>query len=196
MTEEKLMQAPATAMTPAENRHLKALEKRIAAGLQTFREVGAALLEIRDQRLYRDTHSSFEAYTSERWALNRARAYQLIDSARVVKVLGDPEDLVNESQAREMATLSSDDAQKVWTQVERVADETQRPITASLIRQVKGEVIEPNGGNVPAETPTDRLVQDITRLGNSFQRWKESKPNVGQRSRVNKAMKQLIALVT
>ena len=183
-------------MTPAESRHLKALERRISAGLQTFREVGAALLEIRDQRLYRDTHSSFEAYCTERWGMNRTRAYQLIDSARVVQTLGEPEGLVNEAQARELAPLNPEDAQKVWTEVEHRASETGKPVTAPLIRQVKGEVIEPNGGSGPDQTPTDRLVQDITRLGNTYQRWKESKPNVGQRTRVNKAIKTFIQLVT
>lgn len=185
-----------TGMSPSEARHLKALERRIAAGLQTFREVGVALLEIRDQRLYRDTHSSFESYCGERWGMNRTRAYQLIDSARVVSALGDPEDLMNEAQARELASLNVEDAQKVWAEVEKRAEETHKPITAPLIRAVKGEVIEPNGGNTPADTPTDRLVQDINRLGSSYQRWKDTKPNVGQRSRVNTAMKRLIALVT
>lgn len=185
----------AKGMSPAENRHLQVLERRIAAGLQTFREVGAALLEIRDHRLYRDTHSSFESYCGERWAMNRTRAYQLIDSARVVTTLGDPEDLKNESQARELASLQPADAQKVWDEVEKRSKETGEPVTAPLIRRVKGEVIVPNGGAVADLTPTDRLVQDITRLGHSFTKWRETKPNVGQRQKVKAAMKKFVALL-
>ena len=78
---------PVMDLTPSEKRHLGALEKRIAAGLQTFREVGASLLEIRDSRLYRETHATFEAYCAERWGMNRVRAYQLIDSAKVVNTV-------------------------------------------------------------------------------------------------------------
>jgi hypothetical protein len=38
------------------------LENVIERGLSTFVEVGNALLEIRDSKLYRETHPTFEAY--------------------------------------------------------------------------------------------------------------------------------------
>lgn len=184
-------------MTPAEKRHLGALEKRIAAGLQTFREVGSALLEIRDSRLYRDTHASFEAYCQERWSINRTVAYRFMDSAKVVQVLGDPPDLKNEAQARELITLldEPEKAKKVWKAVEERSETTHKPVTANLIRQVRNEVL-PSDTVVIEQTPTERLLQDITRLGNSFQRWRETKPNAGQRSKVTAALKRFIASVT
>lgn len=185
-----------TVLTPMEKRHLGALERRIDAGLQTFREVGAALLEIRDARLYRESHSSFEAYCAERWAMNRTRAYQLIDSARVVAALGDPSDLRNEAQARELAPLNEDDAKAVWAKVGTVAEESGQPITASLIRAVRMEVTEPNHGAVIDVSPTDRLVQDITRLGATFQRWNETKPKAADRRRVKAAFERLAQLIT
>lgn len=194
-----LATAPTTApldLSAMERRHLGALERRIAAGLQTFREVGSALLEIRDQRLYRETHPSFEAYCAERWSLNRARAYQLIDSARVMATLGDPEDLRNEAQARELASLQPEDAKAVWLRVEKVAEETGQPVTAPLIRRVRGEVIEPNGGVGVELSATDRLVQDMQRLAHTYTRWRASKPNVGERRRVEKAVKDLHAVIT
>ena len=189
---------PANGMSPMERRHLGALERRIANGLQTFREVGSALLEIRDQRLYRETHTSFEAYAAERWSLSRARAYQLIDSASVVKVLGDPDGLRNEAQARELVTLEPEAAQAVWTRVTEVAEQQDRPITASLIRRVRGQVIEhePAEPAVPELSMTDRLVQDISRVGNTFQRWKESKPSAAERRRVTAATKALVDILS
>lgn len=187
------------AMTPAEKRHLASLEKRIAAGLQTFREVGAALLEIRDSGLYRESHNSFEAYCAEKWGMNRVRAYQLIDSAKVVNVLGDPKELTNEAQARELAPLTDDPdtAKKVWNAVSARARETSRPVTAGLIRQVRGEVLPATGvmSDTPAPTPTDRLLQDITRLQSTWQRWKDSRPNVGERNKVNAALKRFTEAV-
>ena len=49
-------------------------EATIERGLETFHEVGAALLEIQDGRLYRETHAAFEDYCRERWQMSRRRA--------------------------------------------------------------------------------------------------------------------------
>jgi hypothetical protein len=68
------------------------------------------------------------------------------------QLLGEPKDLVNEAQARELAALKPEDAQKVWLTVEKTAEETHKPVTANLIRQVRGRSSEPNGG-VGGETP-------------------------------------------
>lgn len=188
-------------LSKQEQRHLGVLEKRIAAGLQTFREVGQALLEIRDSRLYRDTHPTFEAYCVERWAMERSRAYQLIDSAKVVNALGDPEALTNEAQAREMAPLLESDpavAKQVWTAVEKRAEESHRPLTAALIREVREEVAPANGNGfatVAVVTPTDRLMTDMVRLGAAYKRWQDSKPNIGQRNKVKVAVTQLVAII-
>ena len=180
------------ALTKAEARHLTMLERRIATGLQTFREVGAALLEIRDSRLYRETHSTFELYCTEKWGMPRARAYHLIDSAKVVAVLGDPSDLTNEAQARELADIESPSEMKtVWAAVEK----TKQPITAALIRQVRGEVLTPTSVQ-HADTPTDRLVASIGRLMTQYAAWKSGKPNIGERNRVKVAVKALTEALT
>jgi hypothetical protein len=47
---------------------LSAYEAVIEAGLTAFVQVGLALLAIRDRRLYRETHHSFETYLEERLA--------------------------------------------------------------------------------------------------------------------------------
>ena len=49
-------------MAPLQVRRLAELELVIERGLKTFVEVGAALLGIRDGRLYRETHATFEDY--------------------------------------------------------------------------------------------------------------------------------------
>ena len=111
--------APAPLVRPADRRvgvsealvanvhgRLAELELVVERGLQTFSEVGAALLEIRDRRLYRETHASFEAYCRERWQLSRPAAYRAIDAARVVDVLSPIGDSpANEAQARELVPL-------------------------------------------------------------------------------------------
>lgn len=58
-------------------------------GLGTSVEVGAALTEIREQRLYRlrDGFTTFEAYCKERWGFTRDKADRLIGAAAVAEVL-------------------------------------------------------------------------------------------------------------
>lgn len=74
--------APALAatvpLTGAEWDRLAELEETIAAGIKQFDETGAALLAIRDSKLYRATHKTFAEYLEQRWNISRARGYQLI----------------------------------------------------------------------------------------------------------------------
>lgn len=71
----------------AERRQLEELETVIEQGIQTFYEVGKALDEIREKRLYRETHKTFEAYCKDKWGIARRTAYQFIDAAEVVENL-------------------------------------------------------------------------------------------------------------
>src|SRR5690242_9885540 len=96
-----------TFLTTSEQQQLISCEDIIERGLQTFYEVGAALTTIRDQHLYRVTHSTFEEYCRERWQMSRPRAYQLIDASDVHASLSTIVDKLpaTESQARELARI-------------------------------------------------------------------------------------------
>ena len=79
-------------------------EETIARGVRGYVEAGEALRTIRDARLYRETHGTFEDYCRERWGWERAHAYRLIESAGVrlqLETLGAPTP-ANEAQAREL----------------------------------------------------------------------------------------------
>ncbi|WP_141245826.1 hypothetical protein [Mesorhizobium sp. WSM3862] len=47
------------------------------------------MAEIRDAKLYRASHDTFEDYSKARWDIGRSRAYELIDQATVVKAITD-----------------------------------------------------------------------------------------------------------
>jgi hypothetical protein len=64
---------PERNMARAESEHLNRLEAIAQHGLETYVEVGDSLAEIRDRRLYRVSHSSFETYIRERWGVNILR---------------------------------------------------------------------------------------------------------------------------
>jgi VRR-NUC domain len=86
-------------LAPLEHKRLDELEAIIERGVQAFVEVGEALMEIRDSRLYKQTHSSFESYLRERWKMSRPRGYQLIDAAKLSTTV-DTFPAENERQAR------------------------------------------------------------------------------------------------
>lgn len=191
--------APAgNGLTPAELRHLHMLERRIERGLNTFREVGAALLEIRDKRLWRVSHSSFEAYVAEKWGLERARAYQLIGAAEVVEVLGPAGDVIqNEAQARELVSLAHSDPGKLPEVIESI----EGPMTAPALRRAVQEVTgspptTQANGVVQRAVGADRLLGRIEALNEPIERFLEADPPPEDRKRVAAALRALAKRVT
>jgi hypothetical protein len=109
------------------------LEAVVERGLQTFVAVGNALREIRDLRLYRESHGSFEDYCRERWQFSRQRAGQLIEAAAVSTMV----DVPNERQARELAPLLRDDEAEVVDAWRELRDEYgAENVTAKKIRGI------------------------------------------------------------
>lgn len=93
------------------------LENLIAHNQCHFHEIGKALTEIRDTRLYKLTlFETFEAYTRARWDMGRAQAYRLIESHKVICNLSPIGDILpaNESQTRPLVQLNSLEQRKVW----------------------------------------------------------------------------------
>lgn len=84
--------AAAEGLSQAEGQRLGRLERTIERAVEvTGRIAGEALATIRDERLYRLTHSSFEAYVLDRWGFSRATAYRMIDAATPRAAVGPPE---------------------------------------------------------------------------------------------------------
>ncbi len=76
-------------LSQSDENRLMACEITIRSGVKAFCAVGDALCEIRDGRLYRATHETFEAYCLERWQISRPRAYQLINHSLVLGAIGE-----------------------------------------------------------------------------------------------------------
>jgi hypothetical protein len=72
------------------------LERAVRQGLQVFYRVGEALAEIRDRKLYKQHgFTDFRDYLREYWNMNKSRAYQLIESAEVMKNITDKKSVHN-----------------------------------------------------------------------------------------------------
>lgn len=125
-------------LSPVEETRLTVLETVIDQGRQTFIEVGNALLEIRDSRLYRQTHGTFEAYCTSRWDFTYQRAYQLIEAARVSTMVEIAP--ANERQARELAPLLGDAVRlrEAWAEANENGDATAAKVRESVAKRLPG----------------------------------------------------------
>ena len=93
------------------------MESLIACNQGQFYQIGGALKEIRDKRLYRLTlFETFEAYTKARWDMGKSQAYRLIDAYQIVNNLSPIGDILpaNESQVRPLVPLEPYEQRKAW----------------------------------------------------------------------------------
>ncbi len=96
---------------------LSYLETIIAGKQRDFYEIGKALSEIKQARLYRASlYDSFENYVKARWDMGRSQAYRLIDAYQVIGNLSPIGDKlpINESQTRPLAGLSPMEQRAAW----------------------------------------------------------------------------------
>jgi hypothetical protein len=140
-----------TELSTDESLELERCEAIIERGLKTFFEVGSALLRVRDLRLYRVDHPTFEAYCQERWDFSKTYANNLIAATSVrnnlttMVVTELPE---NERQARPLAHLEPDQQRQVWQATLQRAQALGKRITAALVEAVVKEL-------QPPETPVE-----------------------------------------
>lgn len=121
-------------LTASESSALAEHEAVIERGIKTFYEVGTALADIRDRKLYRADYGTFEEYAEQRWQMSRRRAYQMIEAAGVVQNFSHSE--INapatESQARELSRVPEPERPDVWREtVERTGGKP----TAAAVRE-------------------------------------------------------------
>jgi len=116
---------------------LQTFEEIIERGLDTFVEVGNALMEIRDGRLYKDAgFKSFEDYCQRRWNWSRTHADRQIAAAKVAGKLTPMgvNSVQSERQARELLQLEPEQQAEVASRVDFST------ATAEEVREVAKQV--------------------------------------------------------
>ncbi|WP_233222629.1 hypothetical protein [Chroococcidiopsis sp. CCALA 051] len=101
-----------------EERDRHRLELRVE---RAFCEAGKALAELRERRLYRSTHKTFEAYCQDRFGFTRRHVNYLIAGSQVVENLqmgtnGSQILPTSERQVRSLIALEPDEQCEVWQQ--------------------------------------------------------------------------------
>ncbi|MGB5596271.1 MAG: hypothetical protein WBM62_19865, partial [Crocosphaera sp.] len=153
-------------LTDDEQRDRLHLERKVE---RAFYEAGKALLELRQRKLFRSTHSTFDDYVRERFGMQRAHSYRLMDAAVVVKnleekclPLGDiPSNSIdssqmspigrqilptNERQVRPLSKLNPDEQVEVWTKaIEQVNGKVPPArVVKSIVDQIRERTPVPN----------------------------------------------------
>ena len=164
-------------LTPEEERDRLFLERQVE---RAFYQAGKALKELRDRRLYRSTHNTFEEYCRDRFGFKRRHPYRLIEAADVLdNLIGTQSDeeedehqmCPNGTQTEDETEMTTNGTQTqeednpskmrtIGTQILPTTERQVRPLTQlepAQQRQVWQQAVTEAGGKVPSS----RLVKDI-----------------------------------
>jgi polyhydroxyalkanoate synthesis regulator phasin len=168
-------------LTTLDRSNLRKLESTIEKGIETFIEVGSALKQIRDQKLYREGFKSFDSYVQEKWMLSRRYAYQLIESAEVAQNVHhgaqNPVAIPNERTARELGKLPPEEQPKVWDEVvSSTPNPTHKDVEAHVQRKLSETDPEPEAksfidevmGNAEQAKDIQKAIQSAIRMTNAI----------------------------
>lgn len=110
------------ALTPDEERERHRLELKVE---RAFYEAGCALRDLRDKRLYRSTHKTFEEYCQDRFGYTRRNANYTIAAAAVMENLGTIGSQIvptSERQVRPLVNLAPEEQRTCWQTAVDLAD--------------------------------------------------------------------------
>ena len=129
----------------SERNELERCEVVIKQGLQTFVEVGQALMLIRDKRLYRAEFGTFEAYCQDKWQLGRNFVNKTIAASNVVANLEmgtrGTQTPQTEKHARPLTKLEPELQVEAW---QKVVEEHGDKITHNKVQEVVKEFVPIN----------------------------------------------------
>lgn len=135
-------------LTDEEEVDLLHLERKVE---RSVFEAGKALKEIRDRRLYRSTHKTFELYCRERFGFNRISAYNKIVAAETFDILftnGEQILPTNERQIRPIAQADFEPDQQIeawkWAILEAGGKLPSGRIVKDVVQRIRERTPVPN----------------------------------------------------
>ena len=137
-------------ITIEETRALTRLETIVASGLKTFVEVGEALAEIRNLKLYRNEYETFDAYLETKWKVSRSWACRQIQAAETVKLLPTGNKPTTERQARPLTNLPAGDRAAAW------GDAVKASLTGTPTAKAVEAAVNKRTGKPPEPSEADK----------------------------------------
>jgi hypothetical protein len=150
-------------LSNAESQRFEELNGMIEKGMATFREVGVALKEVRDRKLYREHYERFDDYLAEKFGMSRKRASQLICAEDVmeeleVSTIVDKASLPkNEGQVRPLLRLKKGERAQAWKQAVD-SSPGKRPVATAVKEVVDGLLKKQSGEASSAQKQTDQTT--------------------------------------
>jgi len=135
-------------------------------GQAAFLAVGRALATIRDGRLHRESHKTFEGFVRDRWDFGRSHAYRLIDAAVKVDVSpnGGQTAPTSERQVRPLLQLPTDDRTAAWQEAVESAGggdpPTAQQVQAVVDRRLGKKPEPPPPQDVPVDGFGDPVMDE------------------------------------
>lgn len=131
--------ATAMTLTVLESDRLAELETVVDRGRQAFVEVGNALSEIRDSRLYRESGGTFVEYVRDRFGFEKSQAYRLCSAAAAVGNVPNWGQIQTESQARELGKAAPERRSEIFQRAIELAEGRGHSMTAAIISEAREE---------------------------------------------------------
>lgn len=160
-------------LTPEERARRAELEEQVLVGIRAGALSARAARTLRDERLYRSTHTTFESYAKEVFGLSRQRVYQLIDFAGVAEEASAYGiEVSNERMARALGVVEPQNYQLVMSVTKAVTGK-ERPSSADVqgvadvVRNMaEGMQVEHPDTQQPvplAQVPPERRAEAVTK---------------------------------
>lgn len=152
--------------------------KFVGDEVKRFIAIGPALMELQELQVYKATHKTFESFINDTFGIDRRRAYQLIEAAKVdavlCKKLHKNELPTNEAQRREIAKAPEEKQVEVAQIANEVAKSEDRKPTASDYRNAveivtaepKRKEPEPDAEEEEPEIEEEPTIDEICEADN------------------------------
>lgn len=135
---------------------LTQLKQIVSRNLSATIDAGRALKEIRDRELWKEEKSeSFQQFCIDNWGVSKQRAYQLIDTAKIVEALPPEQSTAVDSEraARELKKVPEAERAEVVKRAQEAGPVTGPAITKAA-KQVKASAIyDRTGFEIPQPSP-------------------------------------------
>ena len=128
-------------LLPAARETFAELDAIVRAGIDTYIEVGRALMRIRDEQLYRLDYPTFAAYCRDVAGRSRAWAYKMMSGAAIHDaVLSTGVDIQTATAAQALAKFPAEHRPTIAQAAAKAAEVMGKPLTAASLTRV-GETV-------------------------------------------------------